>query len=240
MLTIHVRLKISCDYDLYLSEHGNATSSLPSFLFSHYPVALGQTWLPVAFDALQPYRDNFQGRRIDIDKFVVQLIMTSLAEGRVHVQDVLSAYFRSVQSWLPVIHEKRFRSRITQLRHAPAADTVLLLCCMSLVVPGWEDCPDDGGARNQAYYICKYLFSFLQLVQPPSLEMVQCGLLITVFEVGAALSAAASVSIGTCARLGYALDLHVDQRENYKCSSPAWIAAEEQRRVWLGLFMLDR
>ncbi|KAH8692703.1 putative Zn(II)2Cys6 transcription factor [Talaromyces proteolyticus] len=231
------KLGIPCDYDFYLTELANSASSLPMRL----SLALGQIWLPpVTLEALQPYQDNVQGRRIHVDQFAVQLIMTSLAKSRVPLQDVLSVYFFSLQSWLPVIHEKSFRSRVTQLRYAPRADTALLLLCMYVAAQGQGNSPENENAQHEAYYICKYLFSFLQIVQPPSLEMVQCGLLITVFEVGSVLSAAASVSIATCARLGYALGLHVDQQKDFGNISPAWVEAEERRRVWLGLFILDR
>ncbi|KAL3468097.1 hypothetical protein BJX64DRAFT_282981 [Aspergillus heterothallicus] len=59
-----------------------------------------------------------------------------------------------------------------------------------------------------------------------------------VYEVGSSTLGAASLSIGTCARLGYILRLNIDTVRYL--SDMAWIQAEEKRRTWLGVDMLDR
>jgi hypothetical protein len=69
--------------------------------------------------------------------------------------------------------------------------------------------------------------------------LIQAGLLLAVYEVGSGNPPAASLSIGGCTRLGYTLQLHDDQKDNKHLLTFS-VKAEELRRVWWGIYMLDR
>jgi hypothetical protein len=163
------------------------------------------------------------------------LCTTTLAEETSSPDETLEAYFTSIHLWIPVIQEQVFRRRLSQLQPAPRAETALLFLTVSLIMTGGTGSSDD--CQSQLYYLCRYLFSFLQSVRPPSLELVQVGLLLVVYELGSARFQAASLNIGTCARLGYVLKLNIDLQEGQ--DYPSWAEAEERRRVWLGTYMLD-
>ncbi|KAK9616947.1 hypothetical protein V6Z98_008335 [Aspergillus fumigatus] len=68
--------------------------------------------------------------------------------------------------------------------------------------------------------------------------MVQSGLLLVLYELRASRLNEASVSVGNCARLGYTLRLNIDHTQ--QGGNWPWIESEERRRVWCGLYMLDR
>ncbi|GFF48108.1 uncharacterized transcriptional regulatory protein C530.05 [Aspergillus udagawae] len=69
--------------------------------------------------------------------------------------------------------------------------------------------------------------------------MVQSGLLLALYELRASRLNEASVSVGNCARLGYSLRLNIDHIQQDEEIS-LWVESEERRRVWCGLYMLDR
>ncbi|KAK9364981.1 hypothetical protein V1509DRAFT_612987 [Lipomyces kononenkoae] len=100
--------------------------------------------------------------------------------------------------------------------------------------------PENDNTQSHLYHLFKYLFSFIQLVRAPSLELVQSGLLLVVFELGDSLHNAASMSISICARLAYALGLNVNVFHVDALHFPEWVELEERQRVWLGIYMLDR
>ncbi|KAF7184327.1 hypothetical protein CNMCM7691_005079 [Aspergillus felis] len=230
-----VNLRLSCDYDLHISREINVVSSISEFLFFHVPVAAGQLWLPASSQAT-----TLERRILDIDRFVVRLVMANLGEPTSRLHSALKVYFDNVQPWLPVIHERNFRQRLSQLMSMPRADTALLLLAIYLLTMERGSEAHYHPEQSQTYYLCKYLFSFLQLTRPPCLDMVQTGLLLVVYELGNSLSNAASLTVGVCARLAYSMNLHVDTRPLHASFTPGWIELEEKLRTWLGIYMLDR
>ncbi|KAL3462125.1 fungal-specific transcription factor domain-containing protein [Aspergillus heterothallicus] len=235
------KMKTNCNYHWdqagytgYTGYTSNPQMSLSDFLLFHIPVTGEHMWLPGTFESLQPYQHNIQARGLDIDRFFGGLVMTTMAEHNESLTGVLESYFGNIHPWLPVIHEHTFRARAAQLGAAPEAEVALIFLTMILILGGQDH---DSGSQSQLYNLCRYLFSFLQLSRSPSLELVQAGLLLAVYELGSGQSQAASLSIGTCARLGYVLRLNVDHGQAQDMS---WVRSEEQRRAWLGVYMLDR
>ncbi|KAK9242351.1 hypothetical protein V1506DRAFT_90081 [Lipomyces tetrasporus] len=158
---------------------------------------------------------------LDIDHFFVGLVMTTIMEQKSDLNEIVAAHYRTIHPWLPVIHERNFRWRISQLQQNRHAETALLLLAMCMMRQTSASNTANDDMQSNLYHLFKYLFSFLQLVRSPSLELLQSGLLLSVFELGASLLNAASLSID---------DLYF----------PEWVELEERRRVWLGIYMLDR
>ncbi|CEN62961.1 hypothetical protein ASPCAL09589 [Aspergillus calidoustus] len=218
------------------------TTTLADFLLFHIPVTSHQQWLPGTFQPLHPCRQNIASRGLDIDHFFVGVLMTTLTEQSDTLDRVVDAYFVTIQSWLPILHERTFRDRVLQLSTNPQAETALLVLTLFLLMGcQTEDrpqTPPPAGYKRWLYQLSSYLFSFLKLVRPPSLQLVQAGLYLTVYELGSSLLEAASMSIGTCARIGYSLRLNVDNPQFLP--DTMCIQSEEKRRTWLGVYMLDR
>jgi hypothetical protein len=164
--------------------------------------------------------------------------MATLTEQSVSVERMLEEYFCDIHPWFSVIIEPGFRKRLSDLHRKPCAETAMLLLAVFMVT-GSHDQSSNDTHRTRIYQIGKYLFSFLQLQREPSLEMVQSGLLLVLYELRASRLNEASVSVGNCARLGYTLRLNIDHIRQDEKSLP-WVESEERRRVWCGLYMLDR
>ncbi|KAL4860902.1 hypothetical protein BDV12DRAFT_180989 [Aspergillus spectabilis] len=232
-----VKMKVRCNYKWAITgTQVNPYTSLSDFLLFHVPVTGDNLWLPGTFQPLQPCWQSIHSRRLDIDQFFVGLLMTTLVEQRESANDILRLYFTNIHTWLPIVHNQTFQSRLSQMGDAPTADTALILFAMLLLMKGTES--REGNSRSGLYLLCSYHFSFIQLVRGPTVELVQAGLLLAVYELGSGRSQAASLTIGTCARLGYILRLNIDDQVTPQDSS--WVKAEEQRRVWMGIYLLDR
>ncbi|BCS23475.1 Zn(II)2Cys6 transcription factor [Aspergillus puulaauensis] len=179
---------------------------------------------------------EFPMHGVDIDRFTAGLVTATLTERGQPVEGVLEDYFTYIHTWLATIQEQRFRSRVRSLQHTPHAETALILLVMSLLTLKGHDAHSRDCARSSMYPLASYLFSLLQFARGPSLELVQAGLLLAVYETGSGRAPTAFITIGTCARLGYILRLNVDIPD----PETIWAIAEERRRVWLGVYMIDR
>ncbi|KAL3441782.1 hypothetical protein BJX65DRAFT_313513 [Aspergillus insuetus] len=231
------KMKTNCNY--HWEQWGpqfNPQLSLADFLLFHIPVTGEHMWLPGTLESLQPYQQNIQARGLNIDRFFGGLVMTTMVEQNQSLAGALDGYFGNIHPWLPIIHEQTFRARAFHLGSAPEADIALIFLSMLLVL---ETQRSEIGKESHLYNLCRYLFSFLQMSRSPSLELVQAGLLLAVYELGSGRSQAASLTIGTCARVGYVLRLNVDHTQLPE-GHMSWVRSEEQRRVWLGVYMLDR
>lgn len=72
--------------------------------------------------------------------------------------------------------------------------------------------------------------------------MIQAGLLIATYEYAHGLIEAAYISIGTCARMGYAGGLHTGQLGQSSSggqSSPT-LKEEEEHNLWWGIVICER
>lgn len=82
------------------------------------------------------------------------------------------------------------------------------------------------------YYTTKCFYSLLQSSGRVSLETLQAGLLIATYEYSQAFYEASALSIGTCARIGYALGLHKTIQPGNGSENIPKRDLEERRRVW--------
>ncbi|KAL5355051.1 hypothetical protein BJX96DRAFT_140572, partial [Aspergillus floccosus] len=215
-----VRQKRSCNYSWSSPEQNDHNDNAPSRFLSRI---------------LQPGMDKSATHSLEIDQLYVNLVFEKLNEQGISLDRVLTAYFGNIHPWLPIVLERSFRKRVAQLDHTPCAETALLVLAIVLVMH--RGTPND--LQSHFYNLFKYLYSFLQLRREPSLQLVQSGLLLVLHEAGDSDSGAASLSIANCARLGYALKLDTDDRS--ECNDRLiWTEGEERRRVWAGLYLLDR
>ncbi|KAL6885419.1 hypothetical protein GGI43DRAFT_419200 [Trichoderma evansii] len=151
----------------------------------------------------------------------------------------VSAFFNGVHKWLPVLDEERFRARL--LEKTPAelpADVALLLLCMRLVASTPSDSPGNG-ARTDIHLAAKQGFLNLEMAGVMSVECLEAGLFISLYEISHAIYPSAFLSVGTCIRYGQAMGFGgpntLKMRRPYNRSE-----LEESRRLWWAIVLLDR
>jgi hypothetical protein len=155
-----------------------------------------------------------------------------------NVREVADTYFDSVALRLPIVSKKRFYDCLAMdLTLGMPAGFGLLCLCMHL---SQQPLGSQLESMQSSLYInVKSIVSLLEATSYQSLEYIQCGLLVTFYEMGHGIYPAASISIGACARLARAIRLHKGKNELPESES-ARLDAEERRRVWWAIVNLDR
>jgi hypothetical protein len=150
------------------------------------------------------------------------------------VQQLSTAYFQNIYHRMPILSHKRFSDRLPALAHDADADFIALCMCIRLV----EKRPNTQAQSMQSslYVTLKGIISLFEAAGHLSLEVVQCRLLVTFYEMGHAIYPAASISAAACARSIRALNFHprrsVGMADGFE--------AEEQKRAWWASVNLDR
>ncbi|KAK0101854.1 hypothetical protein ONS95_001333 [Cadophora gregata] len=160
-------------------------------------------------------------------------------EGK-HLEEILLNYFESIHLWLPIISRKRFHDRFTDFQTSPSADLAILLLAMRLITQHPSTDAELDQDREVLYLVTKTLFAQVQAFMPSSLYLVQTGVILSHYEHAHGMIEAAYITIGTTARIAYAVGLH-----NKACSaelegSDAWLDDEEALSTWWGLVICDR
>lgn len=157
------------------------------------------------------------------------------------LQAAAALYFRTVHTWFPIVSETYYNIRLSNVRIQTAtapSDLSLLTLCMALVCkePLGEELPLS---TRSMYASLKSFVALLEAMGTNSLEMLQCRLLLTIFEIGHAMYPAAYVS--TAANVRTAISLRI----NTPCGDPRkafWDPqkAEEAQQTWRGITITDR
>jgi hypothetical protein len=139
---------------------------------------------------------------------------------------------------MPIISKKSFYDHIHDHSGQVRSDYGLLLLAMSLICWIPED-DDPGDPKTPAYLAAKSFYLDLEIQGFVSLQILQAGLLIALFEFGHAIFPSAAVSIEACVRYGCALGINWGAK--FPPKRPfSWVDGDEQNRVWWAVFILDR
>jgi len=93
--------------------------------------------------------------------------------------------------------------------------------------------------QNAAYIAAKRFFLELELVGVVSIQVLQAGILLALYEIGHAIYPSAFVSVAMCAR--YTQGLGIDWKSKaHKREAFSWVEAEERNRVRWAVVLLDR
>jgi hypothetical protein len=153
------------------------------------------------------------------------------------MRGISDAFFNSVSTRIPIISAKRFNERLPSLSLTTPADFTTLCMCMYLS----QEPPalQTESMQSSLYVNIKSFVSLLEATSYESLEVVQCRLLLAVYEMGHNIYPAASISIGACARMARFIGLNKSSEQSLERES-AKMYTEERRRVWWGVVNLDR
>lgn len=138
---------------------------------------------------------------------------------------------------MPFISKKRFYD--IHLRTLPPSqpDVVLLLLCLKLITSFPPARPRD--ARTPLYCAAKHFYLDLECEGAFSIVIVQAGVLLALYEIGHGIYPAAFLTIGACARYAHALGINVSKTVKSR-RVLTLVEAEERRRVWWAIVILDR
>jgi hypothetical protein len=98
---------------------------------------------------------------------------------------------------------------------------------------------EDSCMQSSLYFTIKSIISTLEGAGYADLVSVQCRAMVAFYELGHGIYPAASISVGGCARLARALQLHVDDGKE-RVDNEARLENEEQQRTWWAIVNMDR
>ena len=157
-----------------------------------------------------------------------------------YIGDIVSKYFKGIHQWLPIISKERFNQRLKNIQSVPTADFSMLLLTMGLIT----QCPSvdlqKKRDREVFYLATKTLLAQVQTLVQYSLRSIQAGVILAMYEHGHGMIEASYVTIGTAARMAFAMGLHNRKFSEEPKGTYGWFAEEEALSTWWGLVICDR
>jgi hypothetical protein len=185
--------------------------------------------------------DLFLHQRIKLSKpcLTVSEHILKVIGDELEIQATLGAYFFSTASWMGMISKKRLYDQTPAPSISMDADVALLVLSMKLVN---ERIPDEvKEPRTFLYFTVKDFYRMVESSSLATIRLLQSNILIALYETGHSIYPEAYLTVGQCGRVGQAVGLHDTARIPQLALEPRnWDEMEERRRVWWGVFILDR
>lgn len=174
-------------------------------------------------------------------------VVRALDEHETNIAATAQQYFASTHKWLPIITQAKFeRERLKHFDNfhiSQSSDKFLLIVfAMHLVVTPISQHPQAESITQSIWYrTCKYHFAQHVALSHPSLELIQAGMLIALFEHVQCVEQRALTTLGICVRLAYDLELdEVVARQSSRGPGEMVLEEEEIVLTWWGLSRLER
>ncbi|KAL3419849.1 fungal specific transcription factor [Phlyctema vagabunda] len=171
---------------------------------------------------------------VDVGQEITSQVLSLLNDHGLSVSAINLAYFRTIHIWFPILSKEKWQSRTDDITAHPSAELAGLLISMALITQSPVQKTPDNPMNNTVYYKAKALFMALVSSGNPSLDIVQAGILVSLYEQGHGMRESARITIASCSRL--AIKLNVLERRQ---QTPD-VQDTEFGRSWWGLVILDR
>lgn len=200
----------------------------------HQTFQLQQNFPAVFF--LDPKVFRYYG--VEIPK-PISPIPSSFADYIGDIRHVAADFFNNIHVWMPIISKKRFYENLLNPLMQPRIDVAILMYCMKLITVSPSEDKNGGNPKTSHYLTAKRILLEAEIAGILSLQLLQAGLLLTIYEVGHAIYPLAYTSLGTWARYGVSLGIN-GKRQAGSIEQYTWVDEEERRRVWWAILILDR
>ncbi|KAL7919026.1 hypothetical protein ACQKWADRAFT_302425 [Trichoderma austrokoningii] len=221
-----VRMKKPCQYPqrkttALSGNTGNNDLSSPEALTNRFPPSFFID--PIMFESC--------GVQIPQGRIAIPNRITEYLEDIALLKILVAGYFKSVHHWIPVISRIRLHNLVSNPRlYEQEPDSVLLLLSIKLIA----STPDQSKSTSEVYTIAKQFFFMVEAAGCLTLQMVQAGIMIALYELGHGIYPAVFSTIATCARYGTALGI-----DDLKAADLTSAGGEEKVRVWWGVLIVD-
>ncbi|KAJ5769672.1 hypothetical protein N7520_004231, partial [Penicillium odoratum] len=169
-------------------------------------------------------------------------LMRFVEERNLSLVQISHKFFRTIHGWLPIVSERRVLDTFPIIQNGDpnAASTLLIFSMLLLISNPFES--DDGLSPTEThlYLTTKYQFSLFLSLSCPSIEMVQAGILIALYEYAQGATDMSYVTIGSCATLAYLLGLHQASHTPSIMTGENQRVDEERNCTWWAIVALDR
>jgi hypothetical protein len=149
-------------------------------------------------------------------------------------RSIASSYFNGVNIFFPIISRTRLYKHALNILMKPRADGALLLLSMKLATFHHS----GNMSSTPEYLAAKQFHSSMETSAICSVQFLQASILLCLYEFGHAIYPAAYYSIAKAAR--YSIAFGMDNIESDSGVSGDRLEAEEKRRAWWTILILDR
>jgi Fungal specific transcription factor domain len=170
----------------------------------------------------------------------LQILRIIQATGQ-FVDDISARYFHGIHAFIPVVSRRRIHNHLVDFGAPPPASFSILLLTMCLITYHPEFASTDTESLDQEtlYLATKTLFAQVQASLPPSLDLIQAGIIISTYEYASGKTHDAFASIGFCARMGYTARLHLATPVQ-GMNAEVYRKAQEDANTWWGIVICER
>ncbi|KAI7977568.1 hypothetical protein EIK77_000518 [Talaromyces pinophilus] len=187
-------------------EREAATSSIPKFFATR-----------TRTDVLDAEKWQISPRLLDpsyLEVIASANVIKILEERGLTVQEVGRLYFSTIYNFMPILSKENFDRRVREVESfSPHGHFLILILAIILLTEnptnaGPAASPASLASQPTSYRVCKYHFSLFTSFKDPSIELIQAGLCIALYEHEQCVSDQAYLTIGTCARMARLLRLY--------------------------------
>jgi hypothetical protein len=170
-------------------------------------------------------------------------VVHALEEAVTTIDAVAETHFSTIHRWLPIIPRTKFDRQRALFQTSQCTTSFLLqISAMHLLATPYAEHPPADSLEESAWYLaCKSFFGQYVALGDPSIELMQAGVLIALFEHLQSIGDRALTTLGICTRLGYMLDLDEVVAAQGDCEPGGMTEdSEEAVLMYWGLSQLDK
>jgi hypothetical protein len=170
-------------------------------------------------------------------------VFKTLKENNTSIESVGQKYFAHTHKWIPMISNTRFAEGLSE--HQAGGGSMrfpLLVLAMHLIVTPYSEHPPTKLISDSPWYrAAKHHFGQYVALVEPSLELIQAGLLIALFEHTQCVASRAVITLGVCGTLAHALDLEKSViQQSILVQEEMSPENQEMALTWWALLLLER
>jgi Fungal specific transcription factor domain len=157
----------------------------------------------------------------------------SILGDAISVQAIITDYFDTVHTWIPIISKKRMTRNMLNPMWEAGPDLALLFLCMKLIITR----PQDGleNLQNPIYTASKRFIFLMESSGMTSLLVLQAYILLSLYEIGQAVYPGAWMSVGSCVRYGLLLGVNGHESAAELLGRPVGKSASHRVKFLTGL-----
>ena len=176
-----------------------------------------------------------------VDKVLNSQIDGLLSSIKDELEDACEIYLTTINGWIPVLTDKDLQYHLSQLETQlpigslkPEVGVLFLIVYLVTLVPAEFD-----ESIIQLYSVVKSCHTIFQS-SAPSLDVIRAGILLSIYEHGQSLDQACYLTIGACARMGYAMGLHQTLSEKPPSNPVDLVSFATKRHIWWTIIITER
>ncbi|UKZ79733.1 hypothetical protein TrVFT333_007494 [Trichoderma virens FT-333] len=225
---------------LYLLSAWTAVTDASSSYSPQSSRSVTDIWASPSFTdvtaGVEPFlHDSLRRPTVDV---IVQKQLFKIIGSRSEMHRIADSYFATIARRISIVSAQRFYARLPKIE-SPSCPADFAALCLSLHLVLQLPQPHDSSMQSSLYVTLKGIISLLEATSYHSLEVIQCRIIMTFYEMGHGIYPAAATSMGGCAKMARFAGFHRHSILSSYDDEREIVAEEKKRTLWM-LHNLDR